>query len=76
MSDCHCLYSHASQFIVQSTLLTAICYAMLRRFGNVSRRFERSQSHHLYVNQRRVHITTAEILRLSAVSPSNLSLSH
>ena len=47
MSHCHCLYSHVSQYIVQSTSLTAICNAMLRRFVNVSRRFERSQSHHI-----------------------------
>ena len=44
---CHCLYSHVSQFIVQSTSLTAICNTMLGRFVNVSRRFERSQSHRL-----------------------------
>jgi hypothetical protein len=44
---CHCLYFHASQYIVQSTSLTAICHAMTRRFVNVSRRFGQSQSHHL-----------------------------
>jgi len=60
---CHCLHCHASQFIgqstsqfiaqstsqfiAQSTSPTAICHAILRRFVNVSRRFEWSQSHHL-----------------------------
>jgi len=44
---CHCLNSHVSQSIVQSTSLTAICHAMSRRFVNVYRRFEWSQSHQL-----------------------------
>jgi hypothetical protein len=58
-------------------LTTAICHAMSKRFLSVSRRFERSQSHHLLGQSiRKVQITRAEILSLSAVRALNsLSLS-
>ena len=59
---CHRLYSHVSQFIVQSTSLAAICHAVLGRFVNVSRRFEWSQSHQI-LGQSAYEVCTLQRLR-------------
>ena len=78
MSDCLSLFILPRLTIYRAVHLANCylsCYA--ESFVNFSRRFERSQLHHLSrsVIQRMVHITTAEIRRLSAVRVSYLSLS-